>query len=202
MKSAILQGKRQGPKPAVTAEDGPCRTFNPMVDGSSPSRLIRRSPVFAGLFVWSEVADLLGMRRRRRTACFGLGWTRMRCSDSRGPVMSIPRSLGTMRQRRCAVTAQISIDTEQVASSAAGTRCKNLLSSAQLSGRTSARRATLTYSSPSPRAPASHSSISSIWPKIFRVSLVGACNLVLKKGLKPRIRGSVLENSKVIYAAA
>jgi len=48
-KDRDLQGKRQGPQPAITAEDGPCRTFNPMVAGSSPARLIRQSRAFAGI---------------------------------------------------------------------------------------------------------------------------------------------------------
>ena len=36
----VLQEKRHGPKPAVMAGNGPCRTFNPMVNRSSSSRLI------------------------------------------------------------------------------------------------------------------------------------------------------------------
>lgn len=43
----ILQGKRQDPKPAVTAENGPCLTFNPMVGTGIPGRLAY--PVHTGL---------------------------------------------------------------------------------------------------------------------------------------------------------
>jgi hypothetical protein len=46
-----LQANRHDPSPAVTARNGPSRTLNPRVAGSSPARLILYGPVLRGFLV-------------------------------------------------------------------------------------------------------------------------------------------------------